>query len=278
MERTPCHGTQPYARYTADEHARWSHMLYGQTTLIHHLAAPDVASALDTLALSADAIPHFEDLDATLHAAVGWRILAVDGLLPAPEFFSHLARRLFPVTWWLRDAAQEGYIVEPDLFHDLVGHLPALMVPAIADFTQAYGRAVSALAAEPEAQSALVRLYWYTIEFGLVAKPPLQHFLPPAIEPVSAPPTPRPRSPRPTAAVYGAGLLSSSEEIRSSLFGASTHLHASLVRMLSDPYEIDKPQPRYFVLPSLQWLLGLDEAFLLAAARRVAATQGNRHG
>jgi phenylalanine-4-hydroxylase len=105
-----------------------------------------------------------------LGAATGWKLIGVEGLLPELDFFDHLANRRFPVTWWIRRPDQIDYIAEPDLFHDLFGHVPLLMNPVFADYMQAYGRGgVKAHGVGPEALVNLTRLYWYTVEFGLIA-------------------------------------------------------------------------------------------------------------
>ncbi len=117
-------------------------------------------------------IPRFDALNAVLQAATGWTLVGVQGLLPELDFFEHLANKRFPVTWWIRRPDQIDYIAEPDLFHDLFGHVPLLMNPLFADFMQAYGRGgVKAHGIGADALQNLTRLYWYTVEFGLIATP-----------------------------------------------------------------------------------------------------------
>ena len=121
------------------------------------------------MGMGEDAIPKFSDLNLQLRASTGWEVIGVEGLLPELTFFEHLANRRFPVTWWIRRPEQLDYLSEPDLFHDLFGHVPLLMNPVFADYMQAYGRGgVKAHGIGPEALAQLTRLYWYTVEFGLI--------------------------------------------------------------------------------------------------------------
>jgi phenylalanine-4-hydroxylase len=121
------------------------------------------------MGMGEDQIPKFEDLNRQLRPKTGWEIIGVEGLLPELTFFEHLAAKRFPVTWWIRTPEQMDYLSEPDLFHDLFGHVPLLMNPMFADYMQAYSRGgVRAHGFGPEALAQLTRLYWYTVEFGLI--------------------------------------------------------------------------------------------------------------
>jgi Phenylalanine-4-hydroxylase len=125
--------------------------------------------AWNASAWATGAIPKFAELNKVLGAATGWEVVAVEGLLPDEVFFDHLANRRFPVSWWIRRPDQLDYLSEPDLFHDLFGHVPLLLNPVFADYMQAYGRGgMKAFAIGPEALMNLTRLYWYTVEFGLI--------------------------------------------------------------------------------------------------------------
>ncbi len=124
-------------------------------------------AGVDASGLSAERVPSFDAINAKLTPATGWEIVAVPGLVPDQVFFEHLANRRFPVTWWMRRPDQLDYLQEPDCFHDLFGHVPLLINPVFADYMHAYGRA--ALAADDAgALPLLARLYWYTVEFGLI--------------------------------------------------------------------------------------------------------------
>src|SRR5512135_201400 len=134
--------------------------------LVPGRACPEFLRVVDTLGYEAG-IPRFDEVNARLSRATRWEVVAVPGLLPEHVFFTHLAHRRFPVTRWLREEHEFDYIVEPDVFHDFFGHVPMLFTPLFADYMQAYGRGglkADALGALPW----LARLYWYTVEFGLV--------------------------------------------------------------------------------------------------------------
>lgn len=234
--------------YSPAAHALWGRLFGRQQRLIEDRACPAFTAGLHALALTSDRIPRFEALSDRLTDLSDWTVHAVNGLLPPDDFFARLASRRFPVTWWMREEEQADYIVEPDLFHDLVGHLPMLADPAVGNFMQAYGQAVLTLfqSGETAAMEALTRLYWFTVEFGLVG--PLN-------------------SPR----IYGAGLLSSFQESQWCLDEPRVDRRiADLEAMMRQAYVIDVPQPRYFVIPELEVLWHWTPAELIAKARNVA--------
>ncbi|PAM63601.1 phenylalanine 4-monooxygenase, partial [Acinetobacter baumannii] len=147
-------------------------MYQRQRELLVGRACQEFLDAQDEMGMSAHMIPRFDQLNEVLGAATGWTLVGVEGLLPELDFFDHLANRRFPVTWWIRRPDQIDYIAEPDLFHDLFGHVPLLMNPVFANYMEAYGRGgVKAHAIGPEALQNLTRLYWYTVEFGLIDTP-----------------------------------------------------------------------------------------------------------
>src|SRR5690606_4060067 len=174
-------------------------------------------------------IPRFEDINVVLEPATGWQLVAVPGLIPEREFFTLLASRRFPVTSWLRTEAQFDYIVEPDLFHDLFGHVPLLFDPVFARYMQAFGE--GGLKAEGlHALEFLSRLYWYTVEFGLIHSPQ-------------------------GLRVYGAGILSSVGELDFCLTSpAPQRVPFDLLRAMRTRYKIDTYQETYFVITGFQQL------------------------
>lgn len=231
--------------YSPATHALWGSLFARQCKLIEGLACPEFNRGLVALELSTATIPRFDQLSRRLTDLSGWTVHAVDGLLPAEDFFARLAARRFPVTWWLRTPEQSDYIVEPDLFHDLMGHLPMLADPSVGDFMQAYGHAVQMLVENGEkvAAEALTRLYWFTVEFGLVG------------------PSAGPK-------IYGAGLLSSFQESHWCLDEPRVdRAPANLHTMMRQTYAIDCLQPRYFTIPSLSWLWQWSASALMEAAR-----------
>lgn len=228
---------QRYAAYTPEHQQVWRTLHARQSALLPGRASSDFMRALAMLDF-ADAIPRFDAVNERLAKATGWTLVAVPGLLPETVFFSHLAARRFPVTVWIREPHELDYIVEPDLFHDFFGHVPLLFEPAVADYLQAYGE--GGLKAERlGGLKYLARLYWYTIEFGLV----------------------RDREAGGALRAYGAGILSSPGEIRHAIESpAPLRLEFDLVRAMQTRYLIDDFQKTYFAIDSLSQLMKETEA------------------
>jgi phenylalanine-4-hydroxylase len=226
---------QPLQRYGAVDHAVWNQLYTRQTTLLKGRVCEAFLAGVERLNLSAEHVPSFAAINAQLTPATGWEIVAVPGLVPELVFFEHLANRRFPVTWWMRRPDQLDYLQEPDCFHDLFGHVPLLVNPVFADYMQAYGRA--ALAADDVgALPLLARLYWYTVEFGLIRD---------AASPNGV-------------QVYGAGIVSSKSETLYSLRSAAPNrLGFDLARVMQTRYRIDTFQKTYFVLDDFAQLFAL---------------------
>lgn len=221
--------TQNYAAYTEVEHATWRQLYARQQALLPGRASSDFIACLPLLGAS-ERIPHFEDINTRLQAATGWQLVGVPGLIPEVDFFRLLSQRRFPVTDWIRTRDELDYIVEPDIFHDLFGHVPLLFHPVLADYMQAYG-AGGLKAADLGATELLARLYWYTIEFGLVRE----------ADGIKA---------------YGAGILSSAGELAYSVTSPiPQRLPLQLERTMRTRYRIDDYQHTYFVIDDLQQLL-----------------------
>src|SRR5690606_38837103 len=155
---------QPWDTYTATDHDVWRRLYARQRELLVGRRSEAFLQAQDAMGMTLDAIPRFSDINQVLSAATGWTLIGVEGLLPELDFFDHLANRRFPVTWWIRKPGQFDYIEEPDLFHDLFGHVPLLMNPVFADYMEAYGKGgVKAHGIGADALQHLTRLYWYTV-------------------------------------------------------------------------------------------------------------------
>ena len=227
---------QPWDTYTADDHRTWATLFERQQQMLVGRAAPEFMAAIGQLRMSAAQIPKFSELNALLREATGWTLVGVEGLLPELVFFDHLANRRFPVTWWIRRPDQVDYIAEPDLFHDLFGHVPLLMNPLFADYMQAYGRGgVKASGIGPEALMNLTRLYWYTVEFGLIATPE-------------------------GLRIYGSGIVSSKgESIYCLESDAPNRIGFDLERVMRTKYRIDTFQKSYFVISGFQDLIRATE-------------------
>ena len=223
---------QPWASYSASDHQVWATLFERQRALLPGRACSAFLEAQQTLGFSSDVIPRFDAINRDLRAATGWTLVGVEGLLPEAVFFEHLAQRRFPVTWWIRRPDQLDYIAEPDLFHDLFGHVPLLMNPVFADYMQAYGQGGLRAQREfgDEALLNLTRLYWYTVEFGLIRE--------------SA-----------GLRIYGAGIVSSKGESVYSLESpASNRIGFDLERVMRTRYRIDSYQKTYFVIDGFEQL------------------------
>ena len=131
---------QPWSSYAREDHATWATLFERQQKILVGRACREFIENQQQFGMSPEAIPKFDDLNKVLRKATGWELIGVEGLLPELTFFDHLANRRFPVTWWIRRPEQIDYISEPDLFHDLFGHVPLLLNPLFADYMQAYGR------------------------------------------------------------------------------------------------------------------------------------------
>ena len=239
---------QDHSAYTEAEHDRWRRLYHRQIELVPGRACEEYVSALRSLDYEGG-IPRFETVNRQLGAATGWQLVAVPGLVPDLAFFDHLANRRFPVTRWIREEHEFGYIVEPDVFHDFFGHVPMLFDPVFADYMEAYGR--GGLKAEGlGALPWLARLYWYTVEFGLI------------------------RTPRGLRS-YGAGILSSPGEIDHALASPTPRRVAfDLLRIMRSRYRIDAYQETYFVIDELPAAVRRDRARLHAALPRARGPRG----
>jgi len=222
---------QDYVRYTEQDHDTYRRLYARQSALLPGLASEAFIAALPSLGAE-DRIPRFDEVNERLARATGWEIVGVPGLIPEVPFFTLLANRKFPVTDWIRTPDEFDYIVEPDIFHDLFGHVPLLFNPVFADYVQRYGQ--GGLKAEQlGACEMLARLYWYTIEFGLIREPA-------------------------GLRAYGAGILSSSGELAYAVQSPTPQrLPLALERTMRTRYKIDSYQETYFVIDSFQELFDM---------------------
>jgi phenylalanine-4-hydroxylase len=223
---------QDWARYTAAEHALWDKLFARQAAQLQDRAAPAFLNGLDVLHLSKPGIPDFAELSQRLGKLTGWSVVAVPGLVPDEVFFEHLANRRFVAGSFIRRPDQIDYLQEPDVFHDVFGHVPLLSDPVFADYMQAYGEG-GLRAARLGAIERLARLYWHTVEFGLIS----------------------------TGAgvrIYGSGIVSSHGESQYALDDpAPPRIAFDMPRVMRTQYRIDAFQPAYFVIDSFEGLLKL---------------------
>ena len=223
---------QGWANYTPDEHAVWKTLFERQTKLLPGRACDAFIDGMNSLPIGADRSPDFVELSEVLMQRTGWQVVAVPGLVPDEVFFDHLANRRFPSGNFIRKPHQLDYLEEPDVFHDVFGHVPMLMNPAIADYIQAYGKG-GLRAQKLGVLDKLARVYWYTVEFGLIRQPD-------------------------GLRIYGAGIASSRTESVFALDDPSPNrIGFDLGRVMRTNYRIDDFQETYFVIDSLTQLLEL---------------------
>jgi phenylalanine-4-hydroxylase len=219
---------QDWARYSTADHQTYARLYRRQLQQLPGLACDEFIAAVQQLG-EPEHIPHFDAVSDRLVKATGWQIVGVPGLIPEEAFFALLAARKFPVTDWIRKPEEFDYVVEPDVFHDLFGHVPLLFNPVFADYMQAYG-AGGMKASRLDAAELLARLYWYTVEFGLINTPQ-------------------------GLRAYGAGILSSAGELRHSVTSPQPERVAfDLQRLMRSRYTIDTYQSTYFVVDSFDQL------------------------
>jgi len=219
---------QDYAQYGDADHDIYRRLYARQMEQLPGLACEEFINAVQQLG-APDRIPRFDDISERLMRATGWEIVGVPGLIPEEAFFKLLAERRFPVTDWMRKPEEFDYVVEPDVFHDLFGHVPLLFDPTFADYMQAYGKG-GMKASSLNACELLTRLYWYTVEFGLIHTPQ-------------------------GLRAYGAGILSSAGELQHSVTTPdAVRVGFDLQRLMRTRYRIDTYQATYFVIDSFQQL------------------------
>jgi len=221
---------QHWERYGAAEHAIWRTLFERQARVLPGRGCQEFLDGLERLKLVPDHIPDFELLSEQLSRLTGWRVIAVPSLVPDDVFFDHLANRRFPAGQFIRKPEQLDYIEEPDVFHDVFGHVPMLAHPVFADYMEAYGKGGQRALAEFGALKNLARLYWYTVEFGLIES-------------------------REGLRIYGSGIVSSSAESVYAVESPSPNrIGFELERVMRTDYRIDDFQESYFVISSFEEL------------------------
>lgn len=214
--------------YSEAEHALWRRLYARQSQMLQTYACREFRDGL-ALMDAADGVPDLDAVNARLEPVSDWRLVAVPGFIPDEQFFRHLAARRFPVTVWLRTPEEFDYLVEPDIFHDFFGHVPMFFDPRFAEYAQRYGEQALRLL-ERGALPLLARLYWYTIEFGLIDGDE-------------------------GLRVYGAGILSSGGETPYAIESAEpVRPRLDLARCMRTEYRIDSFQKTYFVVRSFDEL------------------------
>jgi phenylalanine-4-hydroxylase len=221
---------QDWASYSVEEHDRWGRLFQRQQDVTRGRVCSAALDAMTALDLSASGIPNMEQLSDRLEAITGWRIVPVAELVPDEVFFNHLANRRFPAGAFIRPESEFDYLQEPDIFHDIFGHVPMLANPVFANFMEAYGKGAQRAMRLGQLHN-LARLYWYTVEFGLIREAG-------------------------GLRIYGAGILSSPNETVFALEDTSPNRVAfDLARIMRTKYIIDDFQQTYFVIDSFEGLL-----------------------
>lgn len=227
--------------YSEAEHGVWAELHARQMASVRGRACDEYLHGLELLNLPGDRVPQLPDVSRVLKRETGWEVACVPALIPATDFFQLLADRRFPAATFVRRREELNYLREPDLFHELFGHAPLLTNQYFADFIQTYGQL--ALAASEEDREFLARLFWFTVEFGLIQ--------------------PRGSERR----IYGGGILSSIGETRAALEGNAERRPFNVMDALRTPYRIDIMQPVYYVIEDFRELYELTRGDLMAQVR-----------
>jgi phenylalanine-4-hydroxylase len=239
---------QHWERYGAAEHGVWKTLFERQAKVLPGRACDEWLDGLAKLGLEADGIPDFAKLSERLAKLTGWRVVAVPSLVPDEIFFDHLANRRFPAGQFIRSPDQLDYLEEPDVFHDVFGHVPMLAHPVFADYMEAYGKGGQRALSEFGALKNLARLYWYTVEFGLIAQP------------------------QGGVRIYGSGIVSSrTESIYAVESPSPNRIGFELERVMRTQYRIDDFQESYFVIPSFEQLFQETYKDFAALYRKLAS-------
>jgi phenylalanine-4-hydroxylase len=232
--------TQEYSAYTAENHDVWCTLYERRMRTLRDTGSSVFLEGIDRIGLSPDRVPNLEGINRRLGPRTGWAAVPVSGFIPAAEFFRCLSSRRFPTTITVRPREQLDYLPEPDIFHDVFGHVPLHSDPVFADFLQRFGALASASESDEEV-TQMARLFWFTVEFGLIRE-------------------------RKATRIYGSGLISSHGDAANALGDRCRRLPFELDAVLAQPFEIDHFQDVLFVVDSFDQLF---EAVETIQKRRV---------
>lgn len=230
--------------YPNEEHSVWHDLIVRQQAILPNRACQAYLDGLEKLKLSPDNIPQLPDLDKILQQATGWQTAQVPALISFKRFFELLANQAFPVATFIRRREDFDYIQEPDIFHEVAGHCPLLTNPAFAMFNQIYGKL--GLTATKAERVYLARLYWFTVEFGLLKE-------------------------NGETRIYGGGILSSPAETMYALSDTPEHRPFNLQDVLRTPYRIDRLQPIYYVIDNIDTLFDIAQSDIMAEIHQAMA-------
>ena len=241
---------QDYARYTTDDQWVWQTLFDRQMRVLPTVASSRFLDGLPRVDFQAAKIPDFAEVNPLLDQATGWTLVAVPGIVDDRTFFELLAARRFPATTWLRTPAQLDYLEEPDMFHDVFAHVPLLTDAFFADFLQAMGTLALRYLHDARAVELLSRLYWFTVEFGLIAEDG-------------------------GLRIYGAGILSSAGETRFCLSDEPVRRPFDVATILATPYVKDRMQDVYFIIDSYKQIADSLPALETELERLLALAEGD---
>ncbi len=221
---------QEYEKYTEEDQQVWKILYERQIKNLPGKATQDYLEGIQTVKFEADRIPNFDEVNAILKDITGWKVHVVPGLIPNKEFFELMRDGNFCATTWLRKMEELDYLEEPDMFHDVFGHVPLLTKQALCDFLSDLSKIALKHLGNETAIEAVARLYWYTVEFGLIQE-------------------------KEGLRIYGAGVLSSSGETEYSLYSDKpVRIPYDVAKIIQTPYIKDRYQETYFVIDSFEQL------------------------
>lgn len=220
---------QDYSKYKEEDFLVWKTLFARQMALFPKVAAKEYLHGIEVVGFTEGKIPDFREVNEQLGKTTGWELNPVPSIIPNEQFFPLIAQKKFPATTWLRRLDQLDYLPEPDMFHDVLGHVPLLSDPHFSDFFTAIGRMGMKHPDNPWVIELLGRIYWFTVEFGLIDSGS-------------------------GLRIYGAGILSSHGETKFSLSDKPTHIPFSVKGVFDMPYENNQIQDKYFVIRSFEQL------------------------
>lgn len=228
LRELPAFIEQCYADYDVESHAVWRTLYDRRMNSLRKTGSAVFLRGIDNIGLDSLHVPRLSDVNSLLSSRTGWSAMGVSGFIPAKQFFRCLSRRRFPTTLKVRPRSQLDYLPEPDIFHDVFGHVPLHADPVFADFLQRFGELAAAAESEAETE-AMARLFWFTVEFGLISE-------------------------NDSIKVYGSGLISSHGDAANALGPKCRRRKFSLDAVINQPFEIDHFQDVLFVVDSFDQL------------------------
>ncbi len=220
---------QNYEKYTDEDREVWKLLYERQIVNLPGAASRAYLEGIDKIGFEAEKIPKFEEMNEVLRQLTGWEVAVVPGLIPEKDFFELMAEKKFPASTWLRKLSELDYLEEPDMFHDVFGHVPLLTNQSFVDFLQSLSKIALRYINNPYAIELISRLYWFSVEFGLIHE-------------------------NGEMRIYGAGILSSAGETKYSLEGTALYFEYDVRQMLLTPFRKDVFQDRYFIINSYEQL------------------------